>query len=441
MSTPFDHLQGMTANWVEASDERAPRVRRMLDTLPLILQNGSNIRELFTVIAGELGALDAGMTRLMRSKWYRLSIGYPDDTDTQENPLLMKADSELGRFAALFGIAPARGETTEYLRQHIDAMVEIHRLGLASAPAILRLVSLLYQGEQPPNIGWIKNANDEFVATWEFEVKTDPNSAPKSYRVELIDNPVLPAKAAFGSTPSGVKCVVTNRCLKGHLRQTLPDNIVLKAVDADIRVPVITLGKGIDRIVFVGTIPKGQALVLRSGEAPLLDGKAVDSTKVFKMHVKTVFDDENSRFDDSPGGVEFETLQRFDELGSASKIPTLPEGESIWSWDTLDRAQLKAFLAGWFNDKPVDAALLQAALETKNANQRADFELHWQEMTSATFELRIPKDYVPPHYDAPEGQADSPNWGMTALVRDIERVLACGRAAGVRSRIEIVPGT
>lgn len=452
-ATPFDHLSGDRAVRLPQLLDRVPRVRRMLEKLPLILQNGANLRELLTAVAEELGAIDESTTRLMRSNWYTWSRGYDDNTDTKEDALRIKAESELGRYAALFGISPVRGESTEYLRKHIATIAALHRTGISTAPSILRLVSLLYLEEQPANIDWIKTANDELVATWAFTPKDG-----RTREIELIDNPVTSVSAVFRGATLRQRLPVTNDSLNVSGGKTVLREIHLTALDADIHVPVIRLATS-TVILFVDKIPVGQTLVLRHGEVPLLGGEPIDDSRLFQMSTTVFFDSEDARFDEAPARFEkfvpsimenarFDDQNaRFDELGgqfesmaSRLDLPCLPNGQSTWLWETMTRTDLDAFLSAWCMSGKLDKReyepLLDAALLEKPNDTRADLKLYWHEDAPATFALRIPSDYLPPHY--PQSSGAAPAEQCDELVRDLERVLAYGRAAGVQSRIEFV---
>ena len=115
-------------------------------------------------------------------------------------------------------------------------------------------------------------------------------------------------------------------------------------------------------------------------------------------------------------GTRFSVAQR------DSSLPTLEPGESAWTYDVMSRSELTAFLGPW----PELAAYAQSADPVPKAPS-ADIELRWDESVPASLALRVPADRVPAAFAGDLG----------AFVRGLEWALAYGRAAGIRSRVEL----
>ncbi|WP_342374045.1 hypothetical protein NVS55_21790 [Myxococcus stipitatus] len=387
------------------------RRRRMLGYLPPILQSGARIHDFFDSLAQELETMEQGLTRLMRSRWYSLARGFPVDASP-----LNKADSELGRVAMLYGVLPRRGESDVYLRQRLAAMVELHRTGLASAPALLRLVSLVYMAKQPPRIVW-----EGKTAVGLFSVPR-ADGTYRDLRVELVDNPTMPAGASFRNVAREQRMLTSNQGL-----EVAEVDITLKATEREIAVPILRHEQsGLD-VIFLGRIPLGSTLLLRHKRPPILDGRPVD-TPLILAH-PTRFAGPNdvgvlARFDMPEA--------RFSVFKEDRHLPELDPGDSHWTYDTLERQEVRAYLFGWSAERQ-QAAEAQAL--PQRDTPRAELRFGWTEVTPATCTLRIPANHIPPHFLVPNEEGVVP--GLPGLVKELAAALEYGRCAGVRTRIEL----
>lgn len=387
------------------------RARRMVGYLPPVLQSGARVNLFFATLAQELGRMEAGLTRLMRSRWYTLARGYgPGES------LADKAASELGLLAALYGLTPRRGEQEDYFRQHLATLVELHRTGLGSAPALLRLVSLVYLARQPPEV------------LWEADTAVGLLTVPKAdgtwrqLRLELADNPPTAQTARFRNVGPGQRLLTAN----GGLETALPE-ISLQATEADLAVPILRHQESGLELFFLGRVPKGRTLTLRNDRPPLIDGRPAREP-VILAH-PTRFSGANdgralTRFD-APGA-------RFSVFEENKRLPELAPGESHWSYDTLVRGEIRSYLLGWSEARLKEA---EAQALVARATPRAELAFSWTEVTPATCVLRIPADYVPPYLLEPDAEGQVP--GLPGLVRELAAALSYGRAAGVRTRIEL----
>ncbi|RKH05792.1 hypothetical protein [Corallococcus carmarthensis] len=386
------------------------RARRMVGYLPPLLQSGGRIHRLFDVLAQELGVMEGGLTRLLRSRWYTLAEGFRAD-----DSLAAKAASELGRLGALYGLQPGPDEADTYFRQRLAALVEVHRTGLSTAPALLRLVSLVYRAEQPPDLTW-----DGDTAVGHFIVPEPPDAAGvpgrRNLTVELHDNPPTPAMARFQGMPADQRLLTLNQ----GLDPALPEVSLTAPPDADLRIPILHHHEsGLD-VLFLGSVPRGKTLTLRHQRVPLIDGNPAPEP-VLLAHP--------ARFDDSPQPLRFDTdAARFSVFDQDQGLPELALGENHWSHGTLSKKDLENYLPGGRNPalEPARRKALELALEPRQSPP-ADILFRWTEVTPATFALRIPVDYVPP-------QAE----GLPGLVRELTAALNHGRASGVRARIEFM---
>lgn len=389
---------------------RDQRRRRMLASLPLLLQEGANIGDLFAalarVLSGEVedGGMEHGLTRLLRSRWHGLARGW-----SPEDPAA-PASSELGRVAALYGFAPTHDETAAAFRRRLVEFIAIHRDGLTTVPAILRLVALVYQAEASPTITW---DDDGRLARADFVALAGGERSP--IRVELQENPRDPSVARFTAVSPARRMIVTN----AGLDPAVPE-IRLRPIATPARAPVIIhSGSGL-RLIFVGVVAAGQTLTLRHRQPPLLDGVPQPASPVLLTN-PFVFDGATSRFGGKDGGKD-SVGARFSVASRDASLPTLEPGESGWTYDVMSRSELAAFLGPW----PELAALADKADPVPKAPD-ADIELRWDESAPASIALRVPADRVPATFAGDLG----------AFVRALEWALAYGRAAGIRTRVEL----
>lgn len=386
------------------------RARRMVGYLPPLLQSGGMIHRLFDVIAQELGVMEGGLTRLMRSRWYSLAEGFQADAS-----LAMKAGSELGRLGALYGLQPGPDEADAYFRRRLASLVELHRTGLGTAPALLRLVSLVYRAEQPPELSW-----DGDTAVGRFTVPEPPDASGvpgrRSITVELHDNPSTPAMARFQRIPADQRLLTLNQ----GLDPAFPEVTLTAPADTDIHVPILHHhDSGLD-VLFLGSVPRGKTLTLRHQRVPLIDGNPA-SEPVLLAHP--------ARFDDSPQPLRFDTdAARFSVFDKDQGLPELAPGENHWSHGTLSKKDLENYLPSGRNPDLEDARIkaLALALDPRQS-QPIDIQFRWTEVTPATFSLRIPVDYVPPQTPS-----------LPDLVRELTSALNYGRVSGVHARIEFM---
>ncbi|MFP2908399.1 hypothetical protein ACLESD_25770 [Pyxidicoccus sp. 3LFB2] len=387
------------------------RARRMVGYLPPVLQGGTRLNLFFSTLAAELGRMETGLTRLMRSRWYTLARGFG-----VEDSLEGKGASELGRLGELYNLQPRRGEPDAYFRQHLAALVELHRTGLGSAPALLRLVSLVYLAQQPPQLLW-----EGATAVGHFTVRK-ADGTWRSLRIELDDNPPTAQAAQFRNVMPGQQLLTAN----GGLETAVPE-ISLTATEADIAVPILRHKEsGLD-LFFLGLVPKGGTLTLRNDRPPAIDGRPAKEPLILAHPTRFSSRDDVgplTRFD-APG-------TRFSVFEENKRLPELVPGESHWSYDTLVRGEIRSYLLGWSEARLKEA---EAQARVTRATPRADLRFDWTESTPATCVLRIPADYVPPHLMEPDAEGQVP--GLPGLVRELAAALAYGRAAGVRTRIEL----
>jgi hypothetical protein len=379
----------------------------MVGYLPPLLQSGGKINLLFQAIACELGEMEGGLTRLMRSRWYKLAQGFEKDASLAD-----KATSDLGRLAALYGLEPGVDEETAYFRQRLASLVELHRGGLGTALVLLQLVSMVYRAEQPPEIRW-ERGKAMGLFTVPLPASGKETSGTRQIRVELEDNPPAPATARFQGIPADQRVLIIN----GGLDPAHPEISLTAPAHDDISLPILHHhDSGLD-VLFLGRVPRGKTLTLRHQRVPLVDGHPED-TPVILAHP--------SLFNDEPQPVRFDSEEaRFSVFNQDQGLPVLTPGENRWSYGTLSRKQLETYLAGRREpglEKALKTAL--ALAEEKGTPPPANLQLRWTESTPATFVLRIPIDYVPPHA---KGRPD--------LLRELMGALNYGRAAGVQARI------
>lgn len=392
------------------------RQRQMLASLPLLLQEGANIGDLCWQLARifsgppDDGALEYGITRLLRSRWHSMAQGWPEQTAPE-----LRASSELGRIGALFGFPPARGEQVDAFRRRLVEFVAIHHAGLTTASAILRLVALVYQADDRPTIAWDddgRSANATFMSA-------GPGGERRPVRVDLIDNSLGPNSVRFAKAPAASRLTVSN----GGLDPAIPE-IRLRPSVAAAKVPVfIDVASG-QRLIYVGVVEPGHTLTLRNQRPPLINGIPQPDIPVLLTN-PFVFDGDTARFVGPDGaGARFSVAQR------DSTLPPLAPGESTWRYDVMAQSELQDFLTPW----PLLAKLADKADPVPHAPV-ADIELSWDEAVPASVALRVPADHVPYAFEG-EGEL-GPDKRLATFVRELEWALNYGRAAGIRARVEL----
>lgn len=415
------------------------RQRQMLASLPLLLQGGANIGELCRHIARTLSgepedcALEYGITRLLRSRWHSMAQGWSEPVPE------LRQGSELGRIGALFGFPPARGEQVEAFRRRLVEFIAIHRAGLTTASAILRLVALVYQAEDRPAITWVDDPPRTTRIARAAFMAAGPGGERREVNVDLLDNPTAPNSVHFAQVPAASRLTVTNM----GLDPAIPE-IRLHPLGKPARAPMFVHSATGLRLIYVGVVKPDETLTLRNARPPLINGiPQSDATPVLLTN-PFVFDGESSRFA-GPGleGARFSvaSLQGKRSLANeAEPIMLLAPGESTWIYDAIGQDELKAFLAPFYDlNQPTEVAaldkLVTSVADPVPAAPTADIELEWDESVPASFALRVPADHVP-HVFELDGESD-PGKRLGAFVRELEWALNYGRAAGIRARVEL----
>lgn len=376
------------------------RTQRLLAHLPQVLR-GVNMRHLFRQLAEELTLAEDGVTRLMRSRWYRLARGWEDPAD----PHALKVRSELGALASAFGIEPLLGESVAMFRLRLRWLIAIHREGLTTASAILQLAASVYLPQKPPAITW-----EGDVAVASFTVATVSGARP--VRLELRDNPRRVTTKRADGLRGGDRVRVVNAGLDDTSLE-----VHLTAVGGPVTLPQIVHEQSDMRVVYVGTLWPGETLRLRHRQRPTRDGRR-DEADVLVFN-PCVFDEPDARFwhQVKRRGEIVERGAYFSVFATNDSLPPLPTGESHWRIEPLTREALARYIGV---DRLADCGVA-AAGESQGA---IDLEFRWQESIAACFELRAPV-FVPPHL----GEE------LSVLARALERVIDQGRAGGVEGRL------
>lgn len=390
----------------------AARARRLLGHLPLVLQGGKNLATLLGVLAAEMTRAEDGVTRLMRSRWYALARGW----DNRDAEIDVKVASELGSLAALFGLEPAAGETTEQFRRRLRDVILLHRAGLTSAAAILEMAANVYLPEARPKFTW----TDDSTCVADFSV--DEPDGPRPVRLAVVDNPKQPARTAGALAPRETLTV-----RNFGLDAATPEIVLTAPPAADVAVPVLTQVETDLRVIWVGRLRAGDQLTLRHHQLPLVNGRPVSAPVIVV----------NPYAFDEPSESVFwlaKTIKnklvtrgaRFSVFTRNSELPRLPTGDCNFRFDVLPLDVLARYLAFW----PDKDALLTPDLAAPPPPS-VGLELRWTEAAAASFALRVPAEYVPWHF-----KGDQPR-----LLRALQQVLDEGAAAGVAAHLELVmPG-
>ena len=409
--------------------------RRLEERLPKAMQGGPKMSALFEALGQEMRRMANGATLLMRSRWHALARGWADpDADK-------KQDTELGRIGALFGLKPGRDEGDPKFRRRLLEFVRIHRVGLGSAPALLRLAALVYRAESSPEIVWSGETVTARLAV------TDEMGNQRLLRLELQDNPPRSAEAVFKNVIPGTEDTQKTRLIVTNygLEAAMP-TIELTATKSAVAVPMLTHEETGISILYVGRVPQGMHLCLRNGKPPLIDGFLRNEAPLrYSRYDEARFDTATDRIEARFAEIDMEIADimlvghgfKFDEFrfyaptdtqkgqfasfGSDLDFPLLSPGESRWIYRTLSRTELASYLV----DRDDAESLLQFALD-KGDVQPVDLKFSWRERVPACFTLRIPGDYVPPFME-----------NLGELEQALNRALEYGRAAGIKARLEV----
>lgn len=385
-----------------------PLAARMTGRLPKAMQAGVRIRALFTALGEEMACMGETTKLLMRSRWYRHARGW---FDANAN-LATKRTTELGRLAAMFGLYPGRDETTPHFRRRLAEYVHIHRAGMGTARAILRLAALVYRAQTDPHIYW-----KDGTAVAQFSVADADNT--RRLRLELSENPLEPAAVTFSPMQPGNTYAMTNDSLDAPMPRLVitPDPSHNRAV----AVPMLVHKESGIRILYVGRIGPDTQLQLQSNALPRLLGKEALGSGGPGFESSAA----GTGLLMTGGGARFNRIEtRFDEAAFAAftaqgALPALQPGQHHWVYRTLTRKELASYLLR----QPDRDRLLKNAADEEGPPIR--LTISWRGRRPACFVLKIPGDYVPPFME-----------NFRQLHAALNRMLQYGRAAGVQARLE-----
>ena len=361
----------------------ASHTTALADRLPVALSEGPAVRSLLGALGVELDGAEQGIFRLFRSRHLRLADHWwgaapPDDTD-------------LGLLCALVGLRPLPGERSGAFRDRVRGLLAVHRAGLGTAEAILRLAALALRLEGPVHtVTTLRGGQHSMIATGQARV----DGRLRAVSLELLDNPDTERSLRHERWTPGTALTLTS------------DSVTPTAVELRLRsdtpmvAPMLRCGRR--AVVYAGQVPAHTLFQLRPDGARL-NGRAAPAPL---LGILT----------DVLG--EQTTAARFATSVPLPEVLWLPPGESAWTLSLVSpgvaralahEAGLPCDLVG--EDEPCDAT--------------PDAEWLWRDATAACFTVRVP-DLVP---DWARDRAE-----VAAALRD---ALDYGRAAGVEARLEL----
>ncbi len=391
---------------------------RMLGRLPPAWQDGPRLQGLLGALAEELALAERGTLALLRSRHFALAQAW-----SREDP----SQSELGRLGDLMGLRPEEGELPREFRRRLGRFLAIHRDGLGTRDALLRLAALVYRAVDEPRLE-TDPVSGRRVAMFQVE---SGRGRREAVRLELEDNPERLEQAAL-TLGEGER----QELEQGGLEPALPE-IRLVPEGGDLQFPMVRLGARGETLLYSGTLGEGSELRLRHERPAELDGR-VAPAPVFTL-----------------GAGEDPAQATPERWRPGTWIHALEHGQHALSWSRAGRTLVDALLLqqdaqalsgdGCFFDDPAarfteradrgpGARFLGGRNQTQNENvvngdqARISLELRWVGREPTTFALHIPARYVPPHLL----RAADP---LNALARALAGALAYGRAAGVRARL------
>lgn len=363
----------------------ADRTTRLADRLPVAMAEGPVVRALLGALAQEFEGADQAVFRLFRSRHLHQADSWWGTRPTES--------TDLGRLGGLIGLQPLSGERNADYRDRVLGLMSVHRAGLGTAEAVLRLAGLALRFEGAVRTEVVLRGTDRvMVATGRVRV----GGLLQDVALELVDNPPTSReleKVAWGPED---RVVVTS-----HSVVPAPLEISLQA--ADIMVAPMFRRDGV-ALIYAGTVPAGASLQMRPDGARL-DGFAAPAP-LLACRVDVL--------DGAPSsaGARFASPL---VLGDAL---CLPPGDSVWTLSMISPGAARALAteAGLPCDLVGDDEPCAATPTVR---------MHWQDRAAAAFTLRYP-DVLP---DWAKDRSEV----AAALVRALEY----GRAAGIQGRLQL----
>jgi hypothetical protein len=402
--------------------------QRLEDRLPLVLQGGANTRALLLALAQELLREERGNQLLLMSRWFELAQGWvakdvraardgePDLAAQDAAERRMGAGRELGRLVGLLGLRPEVGESARALRERAAAFVSIHREGLGTARAIIKLAALVYRAKWPPTLAWERG-----VAVSVLEVK-GPGGKPKLLRLELRESPAELVEHVFPGVQHGMVLLTSHDGLP-----PLPDKHIAVVKDQSVEIPhpelcltarggavafpCVTHVESGEVMLFLGEIPEGATLSLRHERPPRLNGVVIPDGDNLLLSAADPPRFNQAKFGDAAAGL------RYTKLRQSRSVPALAPGVNRFLVRFLTEEQVLGLIS---------TDLVPPSVAPTPPGAAVDLTLRWRASAPATFTLRVPADHKPERFSTLDGLAD-----------ELTRAIEYGRAAGVRGRVEL----
>ncbi|HNC97543.1 MAG TPA: hypothetical protein PKW90_15535, partial [Myxococcota bacterium] len=359
------------------------RALRMADRLPVAMAEGASVRSLMGALAVELEAADQGIFRLARSRHLHLSDNWwgtspPEGTD-------------LGRLGELIGLPPLSGERSGDYRNRILGLLSVHRAGLGTAEAVLRLAAMALRLEGRVETAVRAHSDGHFtVATGQVRVR----GLLQTISLEVIDNP--PTRCELRRPASGSADPIR---VHSHSVAPCPLEVRLRA-ETTMVAPLLRCGR--IAVLFAGVVPAQSVLQLQPRGARI-NGRMVQAPLLA------------FQADMLDGG---HPAPRFALPMPLAEALLLPPGESQWSFSLISPGAARALALEV--GVPCD---LQGEDEVCDA--QPSVELCWEDQAAASFALRYP-DVLP-------------DWARdrSEVVAALRAAVSYGRAAGIEGHLQL----
>lgn len=380
------------------------RTRGMTDRLPIALSEGRVVRALLRAFASELETGDQLLFRLFRSRHLTLADawGRGESVTADDAPL-----SDLARLGTLLGQTPYPDESPSQFRTRLSALMAVHRAGLGTAEAILRLVALNLRTEQPIKLS-VERRGSDWVSLASARLRMR-DGVTRSIVLELHDNPSRPERLTTSMTTGAAEVTV-----KSESAEETAVSLTLEP-QATLLCPVLVNERAL--LLFGGRVEAHERLQLLA-DGPRRNGFA-SAEPFVALQLATA---PASLPDGKAAGVVglWSTLLTNAIPSTPARALRLPPGDSRWQVAGVPASVAQTILT------LVDSRLTLSGLKgnEKATALKLSLTFDWQSRVAACFTVRYP-DVLPFWTSSRE-----------EVLHAVRKAVDYGRAAGIRGQLQ-----